>query len=270
VPITVAVAQFAAGPSPEDNLVEIERLVLAAVARGAELVVLPEYSMAFDPKGDQRTFAQPLDGPFTAAFGELARRHGVTLVAGMTETLDADRASNTLVTVSPTGDRLAVYRKVHLYDAFGYRESDQLRGAAVTAPETWEAADLTFGAMTCYDLRFPESARWLVDAGADVLVVPAAWASGPAKEDHWVTLNRARAIENTAFVLAAGQTGPACTGQSLVLDPMGVVLAAAGEAPGIAVADLDVVRLHQVRTRNPSLTNRRFDVRPRRETASER
>ncbi len=261
--VRVAAGQFAATADEARNLDVIGGLVADAAAAGAELVVLPEYSMAFDPAGDQRTWAQALDGPFSVALAALAREHRVALVAGMTEALDGDRASNTLLTVAPDGAVAALYRKVHLYDAFGFRESDQLRAADVVAPATWTAGGLRFAAMTCYDLRFPEQARWLVDAGVEVVLVPAAWASGPAKEDHWTTLARARAIENTAFVVAAGQTGPACAGQSLIVDPMGVVLAAAGEAPGVAVATLDPARLAAVRERNPSLANRRFDVRPR-------
>ena len=122
------------------------------------------------------------------------------------------------------GAATAAYRKIHLYDSFGYRESDRLSGGPTEAVVV-EIAGWQVGLMTCYDLRFPELARALVDAGAEVIVVPAAWLPGERKVDHWRTLVRARAIENTVFVVAAGQPGPRYTGHSMVGDPLGDVLA---------------------------------------------
>ena len=116
---------------------------------------------------------------------------------------DPNRPFNTLVAFGPAGDLVASYRKTYLYDSFGYRESDRLT-AGDGSPVTIKTDELTLGLMTCYDLRFPEFARLLVDADAEALVVPAAWVRGPQKEDHWATLLRARAIENTCYVIAAG------------------------------------------------------------------
>jgi predicted amidohydrolase len=263
--VRVAVGQFAAGTDKAANLEIVAGLIGEAAAAGASLVVLPENSMYTDPNpaADASAWAEPLDGPFAARVAELARSARIAVVVGMTETLEGeDRATNLLLAVDESGEQLGVYRKLHLYDAFGYRESDRIRPAEHAEPLTFTLGGLCFGAMTCYDLRFPEMARRLVDAGAEALLLPAAWVAGPAKEDHWTTLVRARAIENTAWVLAAGQTGPVCAGQSMVADPMGVVLASAGEAPGLAVAELDRARLDDVRTRNPSLANRRFAVTP--------
>ena len=175
---------------------------------------------------------------------------------------DAARPHNTLLAVGADGELLGAYRKIHLYDAFGYRESDQLTPGEVE-PVVVEIAGRRLGLMTCYDLRFPELSRALVDAGAEVLVVPAAWVRGPLKEKHWETLLAARAIENTCYVVAAAQNGRKYSGLSQVLDPQGVQVAAVGEDDGIAVATIDVDRLQQVRKRNPSLVNRRFSVVPR-------
>jgi predicted amidohydrolase len=172
------------------------------------------------------------------------------------------RAFNTVAAVAPDGELIGVYRKVHLYDAFGYAESDTIIPGELTDPLLFDLGDLRFGVMTCYDLRFPEIARVLVDAGATAIALPAAWAAGPAKEDHWATLVRARAIENTCFVLASAQTGPRCTAQSMIVDPMGTVLACAGEQPGLALATIGAARVDQVRKTNPSLANRRFRVVP--------
>lgn len=208
--------------------------------------------------------AEPLDGPFVRALAGALAGTGATVLAGMFESAGPDRAYNTVVALDRTG-LVGCYRKLHLFDAHGWVESDRLATVAL-GPEALlvvEVAGLRVGVMTCYDLRFPETARTLVDAGANALILPAAWVAGPAKEDQWTTLVRARAIENTAYVCAAGQTGPYCAGQSLIADPMGTVVAGAGEAPGMAIARLSADRIEAVRAKNPSLANRRFTVIPR-------
>ncbi|MCA5892814.1 carbon-nitrogen hydrolase family protein [Isoptericola sp. NEAU-Y5] len=174
------------------------------------------------------------------------------------------RVSNAVVAVDDTGALVGVYRKVHLYDAFGTRESDRLEaGPADTPPLVVRVGDLRFGVVTCYDLRFPESARRVVDAGADVIVVPAAWVAGPLKDDHWRTLLRARAIENTAVVVGVGMAGEGLVGRSLLAGPDGVVGLELDDAPQVATVDLDPEPLAQVRAHNPSLANRRYVVVPR-------
>jgi predicted amidohydrolase len=169
------------------------------------------------------------------------------------------RPANTLLAVGPAGDQAAVYRKVHLYDAFGYRESDVLAGGPVQAA-TLAVGGWTIGLMTCYDLRFPEQARALVDAGADLLVVPAAWVRGPSKEHHWATLLAARAIENTVYVAGVAKAGPRYCGLTRLVDPMGRVVAGLGEQDGAIAAVVDHARVADVRTVNPSLLNRRWRV----------
>lgn len=260
--VRVGVGQFAATTDKEANRGTVTALIGEAAAAGAELLVLPEMSMYLPTSAaaDLADASEPLDGPFGAAVSAAAKEHGIAVVAGMFETLDGtSRVANTVVAVDAMGERTGLYRKVHLYDAFGYRESDTVQPGDF-APLTFALGGLTFGVMTCYDLRFPEIARALVDAGGDVLVVPAAWMVGPAKEDHWATLTRARAIENTTYAVVSGQTGPHCTAQSMVIDPMGVVIASAGEAPGVVVAELTRERIEAVRAKNPSLANRRFTV----------
>ncbi|MDQ8705389.1 carbon-nitrogen hydrolase family protein [Streptomyces sp. LHD-70] len=257
------VAQFAADTDKAANLDRASGLIATAASQGSDLVVLPENAMYANPDRAARIVdrTEPIDGPFASAIAAIAKEHSIAVVAGMTETPTegSDRARNTVIAVDSTGERLGVYRKVHLYDAFGYRESDRIEPQPAKAL-TFTLHDLTFGVMTCYDLRFPEMARFLVDAGADALIVPAAWVVGPAKEDHWTTLLRARAIENTVYVLGAGQTGPISAGHSVIVDPMGHPVASAGEIPGVASAVLDAARLRDVRVTNPSLENRRFTV----------
>jgi predicted amidohydrolase len=263
--VVVAVSQFASGLDKRENLARVCRAITDAAGAGAALVVTPEYGMYCDLRrvGPSEGYAEPVDGPFLTAVRDTVRAAGVTAVVGMFESVPGQvRAANTVAAVGPDGGLLGLYRKLHLYDAFGFAESDTVLPGDLADPLTFDLGGLRFGAMTCYDLRFPETARRLVDAGATALVLPAAWAAGPAKEDHWTTLVRARAIENTGFVLAAAQSGPDCAGQSMVVDPMGVVLACAGERPGMALAALDPARLDQVRAVNPCLVNRRFRVVP--------
>ncbi|QXJ26965.1 carbon-nitrogen hydrolase family protein [Actinomadura graeca] len=263
--VHVAVAQFAPGEDKDGNLAAARKLVGEAAGRGARVVVLPEFAMFTAPKMDERFVesAEPLDGPYTAGLGETARRHGVYVVAGVNERLDdPGRISNTLVAVGPDGAISAVYRKMHLYDAFGYKESSLVRHGEIADPETFTADGVTFGMQTCYDVRFPEVTRRIVDAGADVLALPAEWVPGPLKEDHWRTLVRARAIENTIYVAAADQCAPTGAGNSMIVDPMGVVVASLGEGTGVASGDVAPERVAAVRERNPALALRRFTVNP--------
>ncbi|MDP3950447.1 carbon-nitrogen hydrolase family protein [Microbacterium sp.] len=260
--LTVAVCQFSPTASRANNRSRIAQLTADAAARGARLVVFPEYSSYFvDPM--DATLAEnsePLDGDFVASLQATASAHDVTIVAGLVESA-GERVRNTLVAVDATGLR-ATYRKQHLYDAFGQTESDWIEAGELDAPETLEIGGLRIAMMTCYDLRFPEVARTLVDAGADVIVVPAEWVRGPLKEHHWTTLLAARAIENTVYVVSADHPTPIGVGHSQIVDPQGVVLAGVGTGEGIAVADLAKDAVTRVRGANPVLRLRRYGVVP--------
>ena len=263
--VQVAVAQFAPGQDKERNLADAGGLVAAAAGRGARLVVLPEYTMFTAPALDARyaEAAEPLDGPFVRGLADLARRHGVHVVAGVNEAVEEPgRLRNTLVALAPSGEIAARYSKVHLYDAFGYKESDLVRPGPIEPPQTFAVEGVVFGMQTCYDVRFPEMTRRLVDAGADALALPAQWVPGPLKEDHWRTLVRARAIENTIYVAAADQCARTGAGNSMIVDPMGVVAASLGEGAGVAVGEVSPERVAEVREKNPALRLRRFGVTP--------
>ena len=263
--LAVGVAQFAPTADTEANLEAIEELVATASGRGARVIVFPEYSSYFVDPFDESLAAnaQELEGPFVQALARIAAAHDVVVVAGLLERAeDGRRVRNTVVAVGPEGLR-AHYRKLHLYDAFGQRESDWIEAGDLGEPRTFEFGGLRFGLMTCYDLRFPEVGRLLVDAGADVFLVPAEWVRGPLKEHHWRTLLHARAIENTVFVAAADHPPPLGIGSSLIVDPQGVELAAVGTATDVAVAHLDVGAVARVRRVNPALQLRRLGVVPR-------
>jgi len=261
--VPIAVAQFAPGTDVAANLARIREFATTAVARGARLVVFPEYSSYFAPKLGQDFVdaAQPLDGEFVGSIRALATDLRIHVVVGLVERIDeASRFSNTLVAVSPVGDILAIYRKLHLYDAFGDRESEWVRAGDIQPPQLFDLDGLRVGLQTCYDLRFPEVTRRLVDAGATLVVVPSEWVRGPLKEQHWRTLVTARALENTLYVAAADHAPPVGVGNSMIVDPMGVEIATIGETEDVAVATISLARVEKVRALNPALTLRRFAV----------
>src|SRR3954454_24589418 len=251
--LSVTVGQDASGLDPAANRARLHEVVPS----DSDLVVLPEaFARDFGEAGsDLSAFAESLDGAFATELAAVAAEHNTTVVAGMFETSeDPARPYSTLVVRGATD---TWYRKIHLYDSFGYKESDSLSAGSLS-PVVVGVAGFRVGLMTCYDLRFPELARVLVDHGAEVLVVPAAWVAGPRKVEHWRTLARARAIENTVFVVAAAQPGPRCSGHSMVVDPLGDVLAEAGDGPEVLRATLDRSVLDEARGTNPSLANRRI------------
>ncbi|WP_300390581.1 carbon-nitrogen hydrolase family protein [uncultured Nocardioides sp.] len=253
VTLRIALVQEAGDLDPDVNRSRLADLV----PDDADLVVLPEaFARDFGSPGDDvSAFAEEVGGPFDTELTRVAEQHGTTVVAGSFERSDdPGRPFNTLLV---RGRSRASYRKIHLYDSFGYRESDRLSPGPLE-PATVDVGGVTVGLMTCYDLRFPEMARALVDAGAELLVVPAAWVAGDRKVDHWRTLLRARAIENTVHVAAAAQPAPRYSGHSMVVDPLGDVLAEAGDGPEVVRAVVSRERLLEARRTNPSLTNRRL------------
>jgi deaminated glutathione amidase len=264
----VALGQLPVSSAPQVNLSRVRAAATSAAAQGAELIVFPEGTQARF-SADLRAVAEPLDGPFSAGLAGIARSAKLAVVASLFEPAPDGRVYNTTVGYAADGSLAAVYRKIHLFDALGYRESDSVApGSQVVIARL---GGLSVGFMTCYDIRFPELARALAAGGADLLVLPAAWAAGTFKEEHWVTLIRARAIENTIWVAAAGQVpdpderptrAPTGVGRSLLVDPMGVVRLDLGPAEGLGVGDVDTAQTAAVRAALPSLANRRTDVLP--------
>jgi deaminated glutathione amidase len=260
----VALIQLDASTDSERNRDAVRKRLDGLDGAGVDLVVLPEGSMHDfgPPDHDLAAAAEPVDGPYVAMLADQARRLGATVIGHIFERRESgDLPYNTSLVIGPDGTTRAAYRKVHLYDSFGYLESDRLSAGPIETV-TVDIDGFRIGLLTCYDLRFPEFTRLLVDRGADVLAVPTAWVSGPLKEDHWETLLRARAIENTVYALGAAQCGPKYSGRSMVVDPMGVVVAGAGESDADVVADVSADRIAAARKRNPSLANRRIGSAP--------
>lgn len=252
----VALGQFAVAAEWTENQRTCLDLIVQARREGADLIVLPEGVLARDmnnPEIMPKT-AQPLDGPFMTGLIEAA--DGIAVMGCVNVPDGEGRFFNSLFVLRHR--RLeTVYRKLHLYDAFNVRESDRTAPGA-DLPPVLEIGGLKVGVMTCYDLRFPEMARSLAVRGAEVIVVPAAWFRGPNKERHWEVLNTARALENTCYVVAVGECGASNVGQSIVVDPMGVIVTGLGEAPGLGLATLSTERLAHARRVVPVLENRRF------------
>lgn len=260
----IALCQITTGRDVAANLELIRQQIARAADAGARLVVLPEASMrAF---GTSLTdAAEPLDGPFASAVRSCAAEHEVTVVVGMLTPGEQGRVRNTLLVTD--GTRTVGYDKIHLYDAFGFRESDTV--TAGDSPVRFSLDGTEIGLATCYDVRFPALFLAHARAGAPVTVLAASWGAGPGKLEQWRLLCRARALDSTSIVLACGQADPAAAGvdavpgaptgigHSMVIAADGEVLAEAGDGPEMLLADLDLASVAETRRTLPVLENAR-------------
>ena len=262
----IALAQLPVSADPAVNLERVRAALEQAAAGGAALAVFPEATMARFG-ADLRAAAEPLDGPFCSAVAAACAASGVAAVVGVFEPAAGGRVYNTAAVFGPDGARLARYRKLHLFDAFTQRESDLV--AAGNEVVTALLDGTVVAPQVCYDIRFPELTRAQAVLGARLVTVSAAWQAGLFKEEHWVTLLRARAIENTLWIAAAGQVpdpdekptrAPTGVGRSMLIDPLGVVRCDLGPAAGLVVAEADMSLVDSVRATLPSLANRRQDI----------
>jgi predicted amidohydrolase len=258
----IALAQVRSGTDPTANLEFVADGARQAADAGASLVVFPEATMCrFGVP--LAPVAEPVDGPWASAVRSIAANAGVVVVAGMFVPSPDGRVTNTLIATGPGVD--THYDKIHLYDAFGFTESRNV--APGYEPVVIEVDGVVIGLTTCYDVRFPALYTELADRGAQVMTVSASWGSGPGKLDQWTLLARARAIDSTSFVAAAGQAypgdelaaalgAPMGVGGSLVASPLGEVVAQAGAEPGLVVADIDLAAVTAARDTLAVLRNR--------------
>jgi predicted amidohydrolase len=262
----VAVCQVNSRADRSMNLATARELLERAATAGADLAVLPEYVDYLGPTAGAPK-PEPVDGEFASTFAQAAADLGVWVVAGSFHETgpDDDHTYNTSLVFDRTGRLAATYRKIHLFDIdipdrVSYHESRTVAPGSDVV--TVEIEGVRVGLSICYDLRFPELYRQLAVAGAQVLLVPAAFTAHTGR-DHWEVLLRARAIENQCYVVAAGQIGDhdpgqRCYGRSMVVDPWGTVVAQAPDVVGITIADVDLDRVQTVRRDVPSLANRRL------------
>lgn len=264
--LRVALIQVNSKADREANYRRAEELIDEAAGRGAQFAVLPEYINYLGPKEGHADVAETVPGPTTERFGTRARQHGIWLLGGSIHELsdESGKYYNTAVLYSPSGEIVATYRKIHLFDIDLTGNVTANESDSIVPGEEIVVADVDghkVGLSICYDLRFPELYRQMALEGAEILLVPAAFTMFTGK-DHWHVLLRARAIENQTYVLAAGQFGPhdpnaQCYGHSIVIDPWGTVIAEASDREGVVVADLDFEYLRKIRKQLPSLANRR-------------
>jgi predicted amidohydrolase len=249
-----------------DNLNVALEYTLLAATKDAKAILFPEFLMAYSPENQNAkelvsTAESVNNGKFVAALRKAAKTNNISIVATIYEKSanNDQRVYDTAIIINSIGKISSVYRKLHLYDAMGFQESRKfVAGDKINKPVMLGPTKI--GIMICYDIRFPEMSRILVGNGANTLVAPSAWVHGILKEEHWLTMLKARAIENGAFVIAPDQVGNIYSGRSLVIDPFGVVLLDMGNKQGVDIVDIDVSRVKDIRQTLPLLKNRRTDV----------
>lgn len=252
----------------EENLKASVDFISRAADRKASLICFPEFQMAFSPlkqspKDLANNVAEYIDGGnFVSTLCRSAKRNKISVIATVYErnkNKNEFKVYDTAVIINSKGQITSVYRKLHLYNALGFRESDKLiQGNVIEKPVSTSVGNI--GLMICYDIRFPEMSRILTVNGADILVVPSAWVYGIMKEDHWRTMIMARAIENGSYIIAPDQVGNIFSGRSMVADPFGTVLLDMGDKQGMDVIEIDKSRVMKVRESLPLLKNRRLDI----------
>ncbi len=260
----IALAQIASSTDKAKNLKLALDLISEAQSKGAHMIAFPEFLMAFSPSSQSAEelaqIAEPIEGTFIAALGAAAKRTHIEILATLYEISNvAHRVYDTALWIDANGKSAAVYRKLHLYDALGFKESDKfVPGDKITPPLNTGIGQC--GIMICYDLRFPELARLLTLTGADILLAPSGWVQGEIKVEHWQTMVRARALENGCYVIAPDQVGNIYIGHSMVVDPFGHILVDMKEVEGLAILDIDPTLVTETREKLPLLQNRRADV----------
>ena len=258
--ITVSVLQLRARTSKEESSKAV--LSLASMARG-DIIVLPEYAMV-DPTGiapqDLYSASEPIEGGWVSTLRRIAREKGSCIVGTLFERTDKPPlVYNTVVLIDERGDIAGVYRKTHLFDALGYRESEKM----LPGEELFSPVDLCgarVGVAVCFELRYPEVFRLQALRGAEVFIVPSAWYRGPAKEETYKFLAQARAHENVSYLVGAVLAGERFTGRSIVVDPYGLVRAQAGFGEELLEYKLDPELLERARRDLPLLSLRRDDL----------
>lgn len=262
----IAVIQFKASTDKSQNLRRIVDLISKSASRGADLCAFPEFMMFYttsqqSPR-DLALQAETIDGNFVRTVALAAKKNTIEVVGTIYEkSKKKDRVYDTSFLVDKSGTVRSTYRKIHLYDALGFKESKKLQpGLKIAAPVKTSVGKL--GMLICYDLRFPEMSRTLASSGSEILVVPSAWVKGKMKEEHWLAINKTRAIENGCYVIAPDQVGNIYCGRSLVVDPYGKILLDMKKKQGMGIVDISISKVKETRRILPLLHNRRTDVYP--------
>ena len=262
-----AIVQMKSSEEKEHNLAYSVKLINEAAKRKARLICFPEFQMAYSP-AEQKTeslhrIAEKISGNFVSTLSNSARQNKINVVATMYEIINTNEKSqkvfDTGIIIDKLGKVQSIYRKVHLYDALGFKESKKLlAGSIIEKPSKTSVGNL--GLLICYDMRFPEISRILTVNGANILISPSAWVAGFMKKVHWEVMVKARAIENGVYVLAPNQVGNIYCGHSMAIDPFGATILDMKNRQGIEYIDIDTTKIDTTRRTLPLLMNRRTDV----------
>jgi len=261
-----AVVQFKASTNKENNLKKIISYISKAASKKAILCAFPEFMMFYTRSSQTpkqlANLAETINGNFVTTISKAAKENQIQVIGSFYEkSRKKDRVYDTSFVIDKSGKVISTYRKIHLYDALGFKESDKMAaGSKIVKPVKTSLGKI--GMMICYDLRFPEMSRSLAVAGAEILVVPSAWVKGNMKEEHWITINKTRAIENGCYVIAPDQVGNIYCGRSLVVDPYGKILLDMKKKQGIGFVNINLNKVKQTRKVLPLLKNRRTDIYP--------
>ena len=261
-----AVIQFKASTDKEDNLKKIISYISKAKSKKASLCAFPEFMMFYSnskqtPK-QLANLSETINDNFVSTIAKSAQQNQIQIVGSFYEkSTKKNRVYDTSFVIDKSGKVISTYRKIHLYDALGFRESNKMTpGSKIALPVKTSIGKI--GMMICYDLRFPEMSRYLTLTGSQILIAPSAWVKGNMKEEHWIAINKTRAIENGCYVIAPDQVGNIYCGRSIVVDPFGKILLDMKKKQGIGIVNIDLNKVTQTRKVLPLLKNRRADVYP--------
>ena len=262
-----ALVQMKSSVDKNKNLSYSLKLIGRAAQKKAQLICFPEFQMAYSPAEQKpetlHEIAEKINGDFISALSNSAKKNKINVVATIYEIINTNKQNqkvfDTAVIINERGKIQSVYRKIHLYDALGFKESKKLlAGNIIEKPTRTSVGNL--GLQICYDMRFPEISRILTVNGANILVSPSAWVDGYMKQEHWEIMLKSRAIENGVYVIAPNQLGNIYCGHSMVIEPFGATLIDMGIREGMEILDIDNSRIDTVRRTLPLLKNRRTDV----------
>lgn len=263
----IALVQMKSSLNKEQNLAYSLELINEAAKDKARLICFPEFQMAYSPPEQKpealHKIAEKMNGNFVSTLSYSAKQNKINVIATIYEIINTNKQNHkvfdTAIIINDLGKLKSVYRKVHLYDALGFKESKKLvAGSIIERPTRTSVGNL--GLLICYDMRFPEISRILTVNGANILASPSAWVAGFMKQEHWEIMVKARAIENGVYVIAPNQVGNIYCGHSMVIDPFGSTLVDMGNREGIEIIDIDSSRIDTIRRTLPLLMNRRTDV----------
>lgn len=262
-----ALVQMKSSVNKEQNLAYSLELINEAAKDKARLICFPEFQMAYSPPEQKpealHKIAEKMNGNFVSTLSYSAKQNKINVIATIYEIINTTKQHHkvfdTAIIINDLGKLKSVYRKIHLYDALGFKESKKLvAGSIIERPTQTSVGNL--GLLICYDMRFPEISRILTVNGASILASPSAWVAGFMKQEHWQIMVKARAIENGVYVIAPNQVGNIYCGHSMVIDPFGSTLVDMGNREGIEIIDIDGSRIDTIRRTLPLLMNRRTDV----------